>query len=63
MDANPNIINRIYSTVSKVIYPLSKALNIIGVGVMAFVMLFIVADVLMRKLFNRPILGSYEIVE
>ena len=56
-------LNRAHSAIGKAVYPLSRLLNIIGVGAMALVMCFIVVDVLMRKLFNRPILGSYEIVE
>lgn len=48
--------DRWYSTVIIV-------LLVIGTTVLAVMMFFIMADVLLRYIFNSPILGSYEIVE
>lgn len=42
---------------------ISRTLNAIGVTFLMAMMLLTVADVLMRYLFNRPILGSIEITE
>ena len=38
-------------------------LLVIGTTVLAVMMFFIMTDVLLRYIFNSPILGSYEIVE
>lgn len=51
------------SLIEKIIFPISKAINALGVGAMVFVMLFTVLDVTLRKAINQPILGTYEIVE
>ncbi len=48
--------DRWYSTVI-------KGLLAIGTTVLAAMMFFIMTDVLLRYVFNSPILGSYEIVE
>lgn len=49
--------------IEKILYALSVALNAISFVCFAGIMLFIVADVMLRFLFNSPILGSFEIVE
>ena len=47
----------------KYIFQLSKAMGVIAIGFLIAMMLLTVADVLLRKLFNSPILGSVELVE
>ena len=47
----------------RVVNLLSRWFNYIGVGVLTFMMLLTVTDVLMRFLFNSPILGTVELIE
>lgn len=46
---------------SKVVNPASRAINSVGVGVLALMMLLTAMDVSLRYLFNRPIPGSFEL--
>jgi TRAP-type C4-dicarboxylate transport system permease small subunit len=48
-------------TLFKIIYRISRALNVISTGMLAFMILLTVADVILRSA-RRPILGTYEIV-
>lgn len=41
----------------------SVVLHSVGVGVLAVMMLLTAADVILRYVFNRPILGSFELTE
>ncbi len=43
--------------------PVTRAMSAIGAIALCVMMLWIVADVAMRFLFDRPILGSFEMVE
>lgn len=54
--------NRIKSLVGAV-NRISRWLNYLGVGVLTFMMLLTVSDVLLRYLLNRPILGTLELTE
>ncbi len=63
MDRSREWLGLAASMMERVVYPVNKALNALGVGSMMFVMLFTVLDVVLRKTINKPILGSYEIVE
>lgn len=47
----------------RVVYPASRFLNNIGAGVLMLLMFMIVLDIALRKMFNSPIPGSYELVE
>lgn len=47
----------------KIVKFLSRWFNYIGVGVLTFMMLLTVSDVIMRFLFNSPILGTVELTE
>ena len=48
---------------TKIIYILSQIFNILAYFCFFGVMIFIVTDVMLRYIFNSPILGAYEIVE
>lgn len=41
----------------------SRIVNSVGVGVLVLMMLFIIVDVSLRYFFNRPLTGTYEIIE
>ncbi|MHB1161146.1 MAG: TRAP transporter small permease [Chloroflexota bacterium] len=43
--------------------PLGVVMSAVGAVALIVMMLWVVTDVLLRFLFNRPVLGSYEIVE
>lgn len=43
--------------------PLSSVMSTIGSLALLLMMMWVVVDVAMRFLFNRPVLGSYEVVE
>ncbi len=43
--------------------PLGMVMSMVGAAALIVMMLWVVTDVLLRFLFNRPVLGSYEIVE
>lgn len=47
----------------KAVFPLSRFMLFIGQVVLVFMVLLTVADVFLRYVFNRPILGSYELTE
>jgi TRAP-type C4-dicarboxylate transport system permease small subunit len=49
--------------IDRVIYALSKILNMIGVSILGVMMLLSVADVSFRFLLNSPILGTVELTE
>jgi TRAP-type transport system small permease protein len=43
--------------------PLTRVMSSMGAAFLCLMMFWVVADVVMRFLFNHPILGSYEVVE
>ena len=47
----------------RVINPISRWVHSAGTGILALMMFLTATDVSLRYLFNRPILGSYELVE
>ena len=49
------------SWLSRVVEPISRVLHYVGVGILAVMMFLTAADVALRYLFNRPIMGSYEL--
>lgn len=54
---------RAASFVDRMIHHLSRTLNIVGVSILVVMMLLTVADVSLRFLLNRPILGTVELTE
>ena len=49
--------------IERVVNPLSSITNSVGQGILVVMMLLIVVDVVLRYVFNRPIKGSYEVIE
>lgn len=47
----------------RVAVPLSRFMDIIGRAILALMVLLITLDVILRYFFNRPIKGSYELIE
>ena len=47
----------------RVVNPISRWVHSAGAGILALMMFLTAADVSLRYVFNRPILGSYELVE
>jgi TRAP-type C4-dicarboxylate transport system permease small subunit len=56
-------IERLNQSFQSRIYPISKILNRAASAILFFMMLLTIADVFMRKVFNRPIMGSVEVTE
>ncbi len=52
-----------YSYFERTIGRISRFVNGIGAGILVLMVLMVVVDVSMRFFFNRPVEGSYEIVE
>jgi TRAP-type C4-dicarboxylate transport system permease small subunit len=52
-----------YSSFERTISRISRFLNGIGAGILVLMVLMVVVDVSLRFFFNRPVEGSYEIVE
>jgi tripartite ATP-independent transporter DctM subunit len=57
------LIEKMAGGLDRVSGPLSRAMDSIGQGVLALMVLLITTDVVLRYFFNRPIKGCYEIVE
>lgn len=56
-------LTKVVSCFSRVVNPLSRILNSVGVGILATMMFFTVLDVSLRYFFNRPIASSFELTE
>jgi len=57
------LIEKMVRSLDRVSSPLSRTMDTIGQGVLALMVLLITTDVVLRYAFNRPIKGTYEIVE
>jgi TRAP-type transport system small permease protein len=56
-------LNKLAAAFYKVLRPVSGMLHKIAGGILAVMMLLTAADVLLRYIFNSPIMGSYDITE
>lgn len=56
-------LTRIAHSVERGTFSLSRVVSGVGLSLLVGMMLLIVADVSLRRLFNKPILGSVELVE
>lgn len=54
---------RVSQVLKRIGYQVSAAVNRVGTAIILVMMLLTTADVLLRYLFNRPILGAYEVTE
>ena len=56
-------LNRVTDSLNKWVRPAVGVLHSAGVGVLALLMLLTASDVTLRYVFNRPIIGSYDLTE
>jgi TRAP-type C4-dicarboxylate transport system permease small subunit len=56
-------LSRIAASLNKLVHPAARVLHSAGVGVLALLMLLTAGDVTLRYIFNRPIIGSYDLTE
>lgn len=56
-------LNRIWRPFERTVRRISTAANIAGVSVLVMMMLLVTMDVLLRYCVNRPVKGSFEVVE
>ena len=56
-------ITSVISGLSKVINPVTRVINGVGVGILALIMFFTVTDVCLRYFFNHPLASSFELTE
>ena len=56
-------LSRVGQFLEKAIFPISRFLLLIGQFILALMVMLTVVDVFLRYVFNRPILGSYELTE
>lgn len=57
------MLRKIASLIQRFVYPLSRIINIIGVGIIVLMMFLTIADICLRKFFNHPIASSYELIQ
>ncbi len=57
------MLGRVARYLQKSIFATSRISAIIGMAILVLLMLFITADVVMRRFFNAPVAGSYEITQ
>jgi tripartite ATP-independent transporter DctM subunit len=55
--------NKVTRSLGKVIFPFSRAFNVIGMVALALTALLIIVDVIGRYFFLKPVTGSYEILQ
>ncbi len=56
-------LSRVGQSLEKAIFPISRFLLLIGQFLLVLMVMLTVVDVFLRYVFNRPILGSYELTE
>ncbi len=56
-------IEKAVRVLERISYPLSRAMDGVGRVILALMVLLITTDVVLRYFFNRPIKGSYELIE
>lgn len=56
-------LNKLAETVNRLVCPAVAVLHSVGVGVLAAMMVLTASDVTLRYVFNRPIVGSFDLTE
>ena len=56
-------LSKAADSLNKLVDPAARALHSVGVGVLAVMMLLTASDVILRYVFNQPIIGSYDLTE
>ena len=54
---------RTINSIASVVNPVAYWIGSLGAGVLAIMMVLTTADVLLRHMFNRPIIGTFELTE
>jgi len=57
------VMNHRFEGFKDLVYKASKTVNGIGISLLLAMMMLMVVDVLLRRIFNRPLTGSFEIVQ
>ena len=57
------LIEKISRAIGRAANPLSRAMDSVGQGILALMVILITTDVVLRYFFNRPIKGTYELIE
>ena len=56
-------LSKAADSLNRFIHPTVEVLHSVGVGVLAVLMVLTAGDVILRYVFNRPIIGSYDLTE
>lgn len=56
-------LSKAADSLNRVVRPASGAIHSVGVGVLALMMLLTASDVTLRYVFNRPIVGAFDLTE
>lgn len=56
-------LSKAADSLNKLVYPAARVLHSAGVGILALLMLLTAGDVTLRYVFNRPIVGSFDLTE
>jgi TRAP-type C4-dicarboxylate transport system permease small subunit len=56
-------LSRAADSLNRVIHPLSRVIHGVGIGALAAMMFLTFADVSLRYVFNRPIIGAFDLTE
>ncbi|HUU65585.1 MAG TPA: TRAP transporter small permease [Dehalococcoidales bacterium] len=56
-------LSKLAETVNRLVHPAVAVLHGAGVGVLAAIMVLTASDVILRYVFNRPIVGSFDLTE
>jgi TRAP-type C4-dicarboxylate transport system permease small subunit len=56
-------LSKAADSLNKLVHPAARVLHSAGVSVLAMLMLLTAGDVILRYVFNRPIIGSYDLTE
>jgi TRAP-type C4-dicarboxylate transport system permease small subunit len=56
-------LERVINSLYRILKPINSVASSAGMGCLAAMMFLTAADVLLRYLFNKPIMGSYELIQ
>ena len=56
-------LERVINSLYRILKPVNKVSSSVGMGCLAAMMFLTAADVLLRYVFNKPIMGSYELIQ
>ncbi len=56
-----NALEKVAYALERIVYPLSKGIAVVSAATLVIMMFLTTIDVIMRRFFNQPIFGAYEI--